>query len=155
MPFASHSRLVSRLPGLPDSSAFPKPMCGRRWHRTNQGGEVAARTMSAEIPPVRCCGGGGRTGSNFQMENRPAGMGYKLRAEGLQQARPISVAVKGGNGSPTDVVAFGERVSVSPAINSRSSCRLKSMLWERCLATKAWQSWSIHSTGRPTCARCT
>ena len=29
----------------------------------------------AEIPP---CGGGGRTGPNFQMENRPVGMGHKL-----------------------------------------------------------------------------
>jgi thioredoxin-like negative regulator of GroEL len=28
--------------------------------------------MSAEIPPVRCCGGGGRTEPNFQMESRPA-----------------------------------------------------------------------------------
>ena len=25
-------------------------MCGRRWHRTNQGGEVAARTMPGRNP---------------------------------------------------------------------------------------------------------
>jgi len=33
--------------------------------------QVAARTMPAEIPPVRRCADGGRTGPNFQMENRP------------------------------------------------------------------------------------
>ena len=93
MPFAPNSRLVSRHHGLPDSSAFLKPMCGRHWHRTNQGGEVAARTMSAEIPPVRCCGGGGRTGRNFQMENRPARDGSQATATeigapaGLTRAR--------------------------------------------------------------------
>jgi hypothetical protein len=49
MPFAPHSRLGSLHRELRDSSEFLKPMCERRWHRTNQGGEIAARTMSAEI----------------------------------------------------------------------------------------------------------
>ena len=63
--------------GLLDSSEFLKPMCVRRWPWTNQGGEVAAGTMKS---PVRCCGGGGRTRPNFQMENRPARDGSQATA---------------------------------------------------------------------------
>jgi hypothetical protein len=69
---AASEEFDNRRKALSDALGVLNGRDRRRWRRTNQGGEVAARTMSAEIPPVRCCGGGGRTGSNFQMENRPA-----------------------------------------------------------------------------------
>jgi hypothetical protein len=93
----------------------------RRWHRTNKGGEVAARTMSAETPPVRCCGGGGRTRPNFQMENRPARDGSQATATETGRAcwrfsarvsvhRPISYSVSGsapGLGVVVLIVSYG------------------------------------------------
>ena len=54
--------------------------------------------MSAEIPPVRCCGDGGRTGPNFRWENRPVRNG--------SQAPRLKLGVSAGD--------FRRKVCASP-----------------------------------------